>query len=291
MRTRTMVPYLYIIPAFLMVAVFMYLPIIQNFYYSFFQMAAFSENIKFIGIDNFKRLFADKVFYIGLKNNFLFALICVFCQVGIGLVIAICLESKLTGKTRTFFRTVYFIPSVISVTAVGMLWQFIYEPNVGLLNTFLNFIGLSNLTHPWLGDSKTAIYSIIAMSQWQYTGYAMMLLIVAIQKVPDELYESAEIDGANGFQRAVYITVPQIKEMIVVTTVITVIGCFKVFTEVFTMTVGGPGNSSQVLGVYLYQNAFLYDTMGYASAIGVVVFMITFVFSIIQIKISRSGED
>jgi raffinose/stachyose/melibiose transport system permease protein len=290
MRSRKIEPYLYILPALVLVVVFIYYPIIQNFYFSFFQMSSFSEHIRFISGNNYFKLFTDNVFYIALKNNFLYAIFSLLFQVGLGLMLAIFLESKYIGKLGAFFRSVYFIPSLFSVTAVCMLWQFIYEPNMGLINSVVRFLGYNDFAFPWLANSKLAIFSIIAMSQWQYTGYTMLLLIVAIQKIPDELYESAEIDGANNLRKTLNITIPQIKEMLLVTCIITVIGSFKLFTEVYATTLGGPGNKTQVLGVYLYQNAFQYDKMGYAAAIAVIIFLITFLLSLLQIKLSKSGE-
>ena len=133
--------------------------------------------------------------------------------------------------------------------------------------------------------------SIIAMSQWQYTGYSVLLLVVAIQKIPEELFEAAYMDGANGIARALHITLPQIREMILVTLVISVTGCFKVFAEVYATTLGGPGVSSQVLGTYLYQTLFTFDNLGYGSVIAFVIFIITFVTSFLQVRLLHSGEQ
>ncbi len=282
---------IYMLPAIILISVFVYIPIIQNFYYSLFRMNSYTDEMVFVGLSNYKKIFADEIFYISLKNNIYYAVISIVCQVGFGTVLAILLESKLAGKLRVFFRNIYFLPSVISVTAVGLLWYFIYNPNMGMLNSLLIKMGLENFTHAWLGEPNIAIFAIIAMSQWQYVGYIMILIIVAIQKIPIELYESAQIDGANGLQKALKITIPNIKETLLVTSVITVIGSFKLFTEVYVMTSGGPYNSTQVLGTYLYNTAFMYDEMGYAAAIAVIIFVITFSVSILQIKISNSGKE
>lgn len=291
MKTRKWIPYVYILPAFALIMLFVYYPIVQNFYYSFYELSSYSVDKVFVRFNNYIRLFQDPIFYVGLKNNVLYALLSILFQVGFGLILAMLLESQSVLRVRTFCRSIYFMPSVISITAVGLLWRFMYDPNAGLINTFLAMIGCEHLAHPWLGDSKTAMFSIIAMSQWQYTGYIAMLFIVAIQKIPREMYEAAEIDGATGILKSLYITLPQVKEMILVTSVITIIGAFKVFTEVYTLTRGGPGNSSHVLSTYLYQSAFLYDEMGYASTIGAVIFLITLSLSVLQIKISKSGSE
>jgi raffinose/stachyose/melibiose transport system permease protein len=147
------------------------------------------------------------------------------------------------------------------------------------------------LTRTWLGEEGTAIYSIIAVSQWQWVGYCMVLFIVAIQAIPEELYESARIDGASPLQQFVTITVPLVRETILVLTTVTVIGGFKVFDIIWVMTAGGPNNSSHTLGSYLYRVGFRNDEMGYASAIASLLFVITFVLTIVQLKIGRSGEE
>lgn len=284
-------PYLFVIPALVFILIFVYIPIVQNFYFSFFRMNSYSPGQKFIGLDNFKDIFQNEIFYTAIVNNTWYAVISLIFQVGLGLILAIILESKLLGKERKFFRTIYFIPSVIAIAAVGLMFYYIYNPNMGLLNAVINLFTEGNFNYSWLGNPNTAIFSVIAMSQWQFTGYIMILLIVAIQKIPQELYEVAEIDGASSFQKAIYVTIPQIKEMITVTTVITVIGAFKLFTEIFVTTRGGPYDTTQVLGTFMYKTAFFYDKMGYAAAIAVIIFFITFTASIIQIKLVNRGED
>lgn len=291
MRENKIAPYAYIFPALLLIIVFVYIPIVQNFYFSFFKMSSYSTTTTFVGFENYIKIFSDDIFYTALRNNILYAVISLIFQVGLGLFLAILLESKyVSPKLQAFFRSIYFVPSVISITVVALLFQFIYNPEMGILNGILNAIGLGSLTHAWLGESKTAIFSIIAMSQWQYVGYIMMLFIVAIQKIPEELYEAAEIDGATGLQKALLITIPLVRDMSLVTSVITIIGAFKVFAEVYVMTSGGPGTSSHVLGTYLYRSAFINDEMGYASAIGVIIFIITISLSILQTRLSKGSE-
>ncbi|GAB6107245.1 carbohydrate ABC transporter permease [Fusibacter bizertensis] len=291
MKKYKKAPYFYVLPALIFLIIFVYYPIIQNFIYSFFRMSSYSTTRTFIGFENYIRLLQDPTVKIAIKNNVYYAIISLVFQVGLGLVIAIVLESKIVGKFKTFYRTVYFIPSIISITVVSILWWFIYRPDIGMLNSLLRLIGLDNLAAPWLGNSKTAIFAVIAMSQWHYTGYIAMLLIVAIQKVPKEMYEAANIDGANGWQKALYITIPQIKGMLVVTSVITLSGAFKVFNEVHVMTKGGPGNASQVLGTYMNKAAWVYDEVGYAATIGVLIFTITFIAAVVQIRLSGFEKE
>ncbi|PKR86397.1 carbohydrate ABC transporter permease [Heyndrickxia camelliae] len=288
---RKITPYLYLAPCLLFLLFFVYYPIVENIRYSFFDFSAFSPSKTFVGLQNFIDLLHDKVFYIALKNNILYAVISVVCQVFGGLILAAILEAPITRLLSGFFRTVFFLPVVISITVIALLFTFIYDPQIGILNNFLSLIGLEDWTRAWLGESETAIFAVIAVSQWQSIGYIMMLFIVAIQGIPKELYEAADIDGAGGIRKFLNITVPQVKEMIFVTTLITLTGAFTVFNEPYILTGGGPGNSSDVLGTLLYHSAFFEDKMGYASTIATVILILTLMISVIQMKLFRTGKD
>jgi raffinose/stachyose/melibiose transport system permease protein len=282
---------LYILPALLIILFMIFLPIVLNLYNSLFRWNSFEVGRTFVGFEYYSRLFKDPIFYTALKNNSLYAIISLTCQVGGGIIIAAILEDKLIRRFQPFFRTVFFIPSVISIAVVGLLWQLLYNPEVGLVNGVLNAIGQSQWAHSWLGETKTAIYAVVAVSQWQYTGYMTMLFLIAMQKIPQQYYEAAMIDGASKTKTFFHITLPQIKEMILVGTVITVIGAYKVFDEVYVMTFGGPGRSTEVLGTMLYRAAFRNDEMGYASAIGTIIFVITLILSLLQMKLGKSGQE
>lgn len=291
MRTKKTTPYLYMLPGCAMVLVFVYIPVIANCVYSFFRLSSYSAGMKFVGLDNYIRFFHNESLGIMLRNNLLYCVISLIVQVGFGTVIALLLESKLAScRFRNAFRNIYYIPALISLTAVGLMFTFIYEPNLGLLNSAFKALGLTSMTQSWLGDSKIAIYCIIAMSQWQYTGYITLLMVVAFQNVSPDYIEAASIDGAGPVRRAISVVLPLAKEQLLVCSIITVIGAFKLFTEVYSTTAGGPGNSTQVLGLFLYQNAFLHDDLGMAAVTGVFIFVITMVLSVIQLKVSRSGE-
>ena len=287
MRTKKTTPYLYMLPGCAMVLVFVYIPVIANCVYSFFRLSSYSAGMKFVGLDNYIRFFHNESLGIMLRNNLLYCVISLIVQVGFGTVIALLLESKLaSSRFRNAFRNIYYIPALISLTAVGLMFTFIYEPNLGLLNSAFKALGLTSMTQSWLGDSKIAIYCIIAMSQWQYTGYITLLMVVAFQNVSPDYIEAASIDGAGPVRRAISVVLPLAKEQLLVCS----IGAFKLFTEVYSTTAGGPGNSTQVLGLFLYQNAFLHDDLGMAAVTGVFIFVITMVLSVIQLKVSRSGE-
>lgn len=281
---------LYMLPALTLLTAFVFLPIVLNFIYALFRWSSFSTQWDFVGLANFARLLSDETVWVAFKNNLWYAVISLVFQVGGSMLIAALLEEKWMRRSQPFFRTVYFLPSMISLTVVGILWQTIYSPVFGIVNPLLEKLGLGMLATDWLGNTRTAVFSVIAVSQWQYFGYTMVLFLVAMQSVPAELYESAIIDGANSFQRFIHITIPNIREIILVNCMITIIGAFQVFDEIYIMTGGGPGRSSEVLGTYLFRTGFRNDEMGYASAIATMVFLVTFVFSVIQMRISGTGR-
>ncbi|MED2998341.1 sugar ABC transporter permease [Bacillus velezensis] len=287
---KRFIPYLFLAPA-LVFLLFVYIPIIENVFFSLFEWSSFQPEKTFIGLKNYIDLFHDPVFFTALRNNVLYAVISLICQVGGGLILAAVLEDRLVRKWSPFFRTVFFLPVVISMTVIALLFDFIYNPEIGLLNQLLEAVGLDELTRAWLGDENTAMLSVIFVSQWQSVGYIAMLYIVSIQSIPAELYESAQLDGAGKIEQFFHITVPQTKEMSFVAVVMTLTGAFTVFNEPYILTGGGPGNASEVLSTFLYKSAFTKDMMGYASAIATVVLLLTLALSLIQMKFFKTGKE
>ncbi|MCI8607851.1 MAG: sugar ABC transporter permease [Hungatella sp.] len=270
------------VPALAILGVFVFYPLVRNIIYSFQSFTLSSVTKEWVGLKNYATLFSDKVILTCLKNNILYALISIVIQVGFGLVLAAVLEDVAFRKLAPTLRSIYFIPTVISMTVVCLLFDFIYDPQMGLLNSFLEVIGLEGLTKIWLGSKKTAMYAVIAVSQWQSTGYVAMLFIVAIQKIPHDLYEAAEVDGASKIKRFFYITVPQVRQMFFVTMILTVSGAFTVFNEPYILTGGGPGTATMVLSLHMYQTGFVKNNMGYASTIAMLIFVITAILSSVQ---------
>lgn len=277
---------LWVAPAVLLLVVFVYYPVVENLRLSLYRWSAFTKE-QFVGLDNYVTMAGDPVFWGALFNNVAYAVVSVVCQVFGGLVLAAILEELVRGRLRGVLRTIYFIPAVLSLTVVGLLFTFIFNPQIGLVNALLDLLGLEGLKHSWLGESATAIWSIIAMSQWQSVGYVMVLFIVAMQRIPRELYESAYLDGASRIAAFRGITVPLVREMMLLATIITISGAFLVLNEVWVMTAGGPNNASHTLASWLYKSAFFNDQMGYAAAIAVVIFLITMVASVIQLFLNR----
>lgn len=282
---------LYLAPVIIGLGVFVYYPLIRSVIDSFYKWVSYSSDRKWAGLNNYIQIFSNEQIWTILKNNVLYAVISVICQVLIAMVLAACLEEMFMRRFQKFFRTVLFLPSLISMSVIGLLWKCIFNPNSGLLNSMIHALGFENVTPVWLGDAGLAIFCCIFVSQWQYIGYCTLLDLVGIQKIPRELYEAAEIDGAGSVKKFFYVTLPMGKESMLVTAIITVIGSFKIFTEIQIMTGGGPGRATEVLATAMYRSAFINDEMGVASAYAVIIFIITLILSLIQMRISRTGEE
>jgi ABC-type sugar transport systems, permease components len=281
MRKRKVIPYFFVLPGLVLLLMFVYYPIIQNVVYSTLKWDLFQGTKRFIGARNYIRLMGDDSFWIALKNNLWYIVISLIFQVGVSLVLAALLEGMKNRKLSTVFRTAYFIPSLISLTVIGLLFTFVYEPQ-GILNSFLRLVGLGSLAVGWLGNAKTAIFAVIAVSQWKSIGYTIILLIVAIQKIPGELFEAATLDGASKLEIFLNVTVPVIKDTILMVMIITTSGGFLVFNEVYIITNGGPYGSSEVLSTILYKNAFVHGNIGYASGIGNIILIFSMLLAGLQ---------
>jgi raffinose/stachyose/melibiose transport system permease protein len=277
----------WILPAVVVLAVFVYLPLAQNLGFSTLEWDIYSGTQEFIGAENYQRLVADPIFWSSLWNNVLYAVVSLAFQVFGAIVLAAVIESIRHDRWRRGLRAIYFVPSAISLTVAGLLFYFIYEPNLGLLNHALDAVGLGAWAQPWLGQESTAMMAIIVMSQWQGFGYSTLLFAVAIQRIPSELYEAAAIDGIGAVRRFFTITLPLVREMTGLMIIVTISGAFQVFNEVMVMTSGGPNNSTQVLGTWLYRNGFVRNDFGYAAAIATVIFVITLAIALVQLWINR----
>lgn len=289
-KQKTIAPFVYLLPALVILGVFIYYPLIKNIEYSLFDINTFTNVKEFVGFENYIDLFKDQVFLTALKNNALYTIISIVVQVGGGLVVAAILQDKLIRKMSPLFRTVFFIPVLISTTIISLLFTFIYSPE-GMLNQLLAALGLDNLATGWLGNSSTAIFAVIGLSQWQNVGYIMILFVVAMQKIPSTLYEAAELDGASKVRTFFSITIPMVKETFLVALVITLSGAFLVFNEIYILTSGGPGDSSTVLGMHLFNEAFIFGNMGYASTIANFIFLLTMFITFIQVKAFNTNGD
>jgi ABC-type sugar transport system permease subunit len=276
------------IPALGLIAVFIILPAALAVFGSFFSFTTTSSNWAFVGLENYARAAADPVFWVALRNNIIIVVGSVVLQVGFGTILAAILDRGLP-RGATIFRTIIFAPMVVSSVAVALIWLIILDPNIGSLNALVRSVGLTPPMLGWLGDPNVAMWMILLIAAWQYTGFMMVLILAGLQGIPKELYEAGSLDGARGLKAFWYITLPSIRNVLIVAVLITTIGGFKVFDLVFATTGGGPANSTQVLGTYAYLQAFTLQNMGYANAISVVLLLIAVILGWLQLKTSRRG--
>lgn len=265
--------YIFVIPAVILLAVFLIYPALQTVRYAFTDYNIMRpDRIKFCGFNNFAELFGDKDFWIAVKNTLHFTVLVVPFQTILALALALLISSRRGGVS--IFRAAYFSPQVTSMVVVAILWTVMYNsnPSSGLLNALLVSLGLE--PSGFLSDPKTAMNSIIFMSAWQGAGYQMMIFLAGLQGIPKEQYEAASIDGAGRFKSFLYVTLPGLKNVIQYVVMITVIQAMKLFTQPYVMTKGGPQNATRTLVYYVYEQGFQKRNFGYACAVAAVFFVI-----------------
>ena len=272
-RTRTILLYLFI-PVFIFVFTVFY-PLCRAVIYSFFEWKG-GPNMTFNGLANYRQLFADGVFWEAFGHNIYLVLVCIAGQMGLAFILVLFANSKLT-HCKGIHRTFGFFPSTIAAVCIGMIWNIIYLQD-GLLNIILSKLGILTgnwLTWPdWLGSNNVMLVVSIPLV-WQYIGYYMVIMFSAIAGIDTEIFESAEIDGANGFQKAIYITLPLIKNTILVCLTLCIAGNMKAFDNIYVMTEGGPGTRSMVMAMYGYNTSFRDSNLGYGSTISVAIFALS----------------
>jgi raffinose/stachyose/melibiose transport system permease protein len=273
-------------PALLLCAAFIFIPATLAIAGSFFTFGITSRAWEPAGVSNYSRAFADPIFWTALRNNVIIVLGSIAIQVGVGTILAAILDRGLPNAA-TVFRTIIFAPMVVSAVAVALIWQVILDPNVGAMNAIIKSVGLNPPQLGWLGDPTISIWIVLMIACWQYTGFMMVLILAGLQGIPKELYEAASLDGARGLTAFRHITLPSIRNVLLVAVLITTIGGFKVFDLIYATTQGGPANATQVLGTYIYLQAFNLGNMGYANAISVVLLCIAVALGWLQLKSSR----
>ena len=279
-----------IIPALILFLIFMVYPIIKGFSMSFYSWSGLSDNAQFIGLENFKTLFSDAYFLKALKNTGFLMVVFPLLTIIFSLLLAIFLtQGKL--KEKNFYRLIFFFPNVLSMVVIGVLFTYVYDPSIGILNSFLEKIGLDAWAHAWLGDPKTVLWAVVLAMVWQAVGYYMVIYMAGLDGIPPELYEVADIEGASFAQKFRYVTLPMIWEIVRVTLVFFITGVFNLsFIFVKVMTGGGPDGNSEVLLTYMYKQAFTNANYGYAMAIGVVIFIMAIGMAVILNKVTEKKE-
>lgn len=264
------------------------MPIVGALKYSFYEWSG--GPMEFVGFGNYKELVNDEVFRIALKNNLIIVGISVVGQIGIALILATLMTSRVM-KFKTFHRTVIFFPVLLSAVVVGFVWTLMYNKDYGFLNAVLKGLGLENLIFPYLDDPDRVLYSLIVPLIWQFIGLYMVIISSGIANVDKEIFEVAEIDGAVGWKKLLYITLPLIKPTLMASLMMCISGNMKVFSHIQVMTNGGPGNSSIVMALYAYKRSFAMNEIGYGSAISIAILVISLVLvGITRLLFARKEE-
>lgn len=276
-------PYLFLLLPFAAYTVFLVYPMVYSLFISLFEWNGMSDRKTFVGLANYAyELMDDSVFWIGLKNNLKWSILFLILPVVLGLLLAILLNSRFPGSG--ILRTSIFLPVVLSVTAVGLMWRWMYDPNVGLINNALKWISNGRLSFNWYSDPENVIIYLILASSWSYTGMAMILFAAGIKSVPSSVLEAAILDGASPRQRLIYILLPQLRNTLNVVIVYTMTTSFKVFDLVYVMTGGGPGRMTNVLASLSYDTVFSYFEYGRGSAIA---WMMTLILLLLSSVVNR----
>jgi ABC-type sugar transport system permease subunit len=280
---ETIIGYAFVTPSIIFLGVFMIWPMFFSLFLSFTKWDLISPKIEIIGLQNFRMMLKNPLFFKVLKNTFIFTLGTLLITMILALILAIVLNQRL--RVKGFYRGLIFSPYITPMVVISIVWMWIYNPEYGLANYFLKIIGLPALK--WLSDTRWALPAIIILSIWQNMGYYMILYLAGLQSIPASLYEAAEIDGASGFNKFAKITFPLLSPTTFFIMIVSFLNSFQVFDQISVMTEGGPSNSTNVMVYYMYQNAFMFFKVGYASAIAVVIFIILFLITLTQFKMGQ----
>jgi ABC-type sugar transport system permease subunit len=285
-RRRFLVPYVFIGPNVLLFTAFSFAPLLYAVYISFHDWSLIGD-AEYLGLGNYLRLFKDRLFWQALGNTLVYAVITVTASMAFGLMLAVGLNRQMPG--RTFLRSLYFLPVVVSAVATGTMAAWLFNDNYGVVNAILVRLGMGRIA--WLSTPQWALPSLAIATVWVRLGFNMIVYLAALQSIPSLYYEAARIDGANAWHQFRHITLPLLLPATFLLLVLNIIYSFQVFDLIYVMTGGGPGFSTTMVVQYIYQAAFVTSEMGYASAMGIVLYVLILAFTIIQWRASRQSES
>jgi multiple sugar transport system permease protein len=277
--------YLFILPTFLGYTAFILGPILAVIGISLTKYDILTP-ASFIGLDNYVRLFTDPRLRTVYGNTIFFTVFAVTFNVGIGLVLAVLLNRHIPGPLKYLFRSAYFFPVLVALVYSSIVWTYLYQKDTGIINYYLGLLNVAPI--PWLSSKQWVLPSIIIMDVWRNTGFAMLVFLAGLQNIPLDYYEAAQLDGASRWQLFRHITLPLISPTLFFNLIIYMIGALQVFDSIMVLTKGGPGDASRSLVVFIYENAFQFFDMGYASAIAITLFVIIVIMTLIQFRLGRA---
>ena len=285
-------PWVMLSPALILIIVFLVVPFLMAVWLSFTNERLIPRPIPtgFVGFRNYERIFTDPEFWQAAWNTFRFAFIVVPFQTALALCLAMLINLPLKG--RNIFRSVYFLPTVITMVVVAVVWKSLLQAPEGILNSFISFITLNGISAiDWLGDKNTALGTIIVLSIWQGVGFQMIIYLAGLQDIPNDLYEAADIDGATGWQKFLYITLPSLRNTHIFVILTTTILSLKLFTQVELLTQGGPASTTNTIVRYMFVSGFREQKVGYAAAVGVLFFIAVVIIALIQRQLMKEDRS
>lgn len=287
-KNEALAAYLFILPALILLIIFLLIPMVQAFQNSFYDYNLISSKKIFTGLSNYKKLISDTNFLTSIKNSFYFGLIVIPIQTTLALGLALLIKKSFRGVG--IFRTIYFLPYAISMGVAASLFKMVYNSDSGLLNAFLKSFGLPAVS--FLSDPKIAMIGVALMGIWKSAGFFMIVLLAGLNNIPTELYEASEIDGAGSVRSFFSITLPLLKKVLGFVVIITTMDALKIFIPVYvTMSGGGPSGATRTAAYFIYNTAFKEMNMGYASAAAVLFFLIIMILSLLQLKAFGTNTD
>ncbi|MFB9279543.1 carbohydrate ABC transporter permease [Cohnella cellulosilytica] len=282
--TFSLSPYLFVAPAALLFGLTIILPIALTFAFSFYDWNGFGA-MKFVGFDNYARAFHDRVYLASYWHIFIYIVLTVVLEVFCGLLLAGLITMKRRGSG--LFRVAFFTPVMLPMIVVSYLWKFVYNSDFGLINALLSGIGLESWTRVWLGDPQIALYAVTFVSGWVYAGYYMTIFYAGIQRIPNDIYESAYLDGATDRDIFFKIKIPMIRDLVDVAIMLCVLGGFQAFDLFYVMTNGGPYNSTEIVTTYIVKVVFSNMSVGYGSALAVLMSIVIAILGILTNKLKK----
>lgn len=281
--------YLFILPALIVYLYFVLIPVVQSIHISLFEWSGLSADMTFVGLDNYRAMFSDDAVFRGaLRHSITATVVLAIIPTALGLGFAALFSSLRAGGV---YRSAIFFPYLVAMVAVGVIWGWLYNPRFGAVDVVFEAVGLDNLIHDWLGDSTTALGASLVAGIWRFTGFAIVIFYATIQSIPTDLYEAARVDGASDWQSFWKITLPLVRDAMIVVVVWMTMDALKLFDLIFVLTKGGPNHATEVLATWMFVNTFRHFKMGYGAAMSVVLFLMILVFSVIYIRLSTRGME
>lgn len=284
-------PYLFVAPAIILLIILMLVPIVMVICYSFFDNVVVAKNSNFVGFANYIEVFKDSIFWTSIWNTTYYTIISVVFHLVLGLAFALMLNSDLIPVAlRNFMRLMFILPWVLTVTIVAILWRLLLNPD-GIINYVLMNIGITSEKYAWFSEIRLAMPALIFVNIWSGYPYYMVTILAGLQGISKDYYEAATLDGCNGFQKFWYITLPQVKPILLSTSMLDIILTMRVFALVWTVTGGGPGHSTEVMGTYIYKDAFSRLDFARASTSSVIILILSMAISYFYIRLQKAKEE